>query len=61
MKFIKALYDACNTFEEYFRNIKVSTTKKYSHAIIDKRRRIQYSQTLSEALKSNESAAHRII
>ncbi len=60
-KFIQQLYDACNTFEEYFKNIKVSTEKKYSHAIVDKSKIITYSTNLSEALKKNESAKHRII
>lgn len=60
-KFIKELYDACNTFEEYFKNIKVSTEKKYSHAIVDKSRKIVYSKNLGEALKKNESAKQRII
>lgn len=60
-KFIKELYDACNTFDEYFKNIKISTTKKYSHAIVDKSKKIRYSKTITEALKQNESAAHRII
>lgn len=60
-KFIKELYDACNTFEEYFKNIKISTEKKYSHAIVDKSKKIVYSKTISEALKKNESAKQRII
>ena len=60
-KFIKELYDACNTFEEYFKNIKVSTEKKYSHAIVDKSKKIVYSKTIGEALKKNESAKQRII
>ncbi len=60
-KFIKELYDACNTFDEYFKNIKISTTKKYSHAIVDKNKKIKYSNNITEALKTNESAAHRII
>jgi len=60
-KFIQQLYDACNTFEEYFKNIKVSIEKKYSHAIIDKSKTIKYSTNVSEALKKNESAKHRII
>ncbi len=60
-KFIKQLYDACNTFEEYFKNIKVSTEKKYSHAIVDTSKKIKYSANFTEALKKNESAKHRII
>jgi len=61
IKFIKELYDACNTFDEYFKNIKISTTKKYSHAIVDKNKKIKYSKNITEALKTNESTAHRII
>jgi len=60
-KFIKELYDACNTFDEYFKNIKISTTKKYSHAIVDTSKTITYSKDIKEALKKNESTAHRII
>ncbi len=61
IKFIKALYDACNTFDEYFKNIKISTTKKYSHAIVDKNKIITYPKTIRESLKKNETTAHRII
>jgi elongator complex protein 3 len=61
VKFIKELYDACNTFDEYFKNIKISTTKKYSHAIVDKSKTIRYSKNITEALKKNEHTAHRII
>ena len=61
IKFIKELYDACNTFDEYFENIKVSTTKRYSHAIVDKSKKITYSKTITEALKKNENTAHRVI
>jgi len=61
IKFIKQLYDACNTFDEYFKNIKVSTTRKYSHAIVDKSKTIKYAKDITEALKKNEKASHRII
>ena len=61
IKFIKELYDACNTFDEYFKNIKISTTKKYSHATVDTNKIIGYSKTIKEALKKNENTAHRII
>ncbi len=60
-KFIKELYDACNTFDEYFKNITISTTKKYSHAIVDTSKAIVYSKNITEALKKNESTAHRVI
>ena len=60
-KFIKELYDACNTFEEYFKNIKISTTKKYSHATVDINKIVTYPQTIQESLKKNEHTAHRII
>ena len=61
IKFIKELYDACNTFDEYFKNITISTTKKYSHAIVDTSKIISYSKDSTEALKKNESTAHRVI
>ncbi len=60
-KFIKSLYDACNTFAEYVKNIKVSTEKKYAHAIIDRSKKIRYAKTLEEALKKNETSKQRII
>lgn len=60
-KFIQQLYDACNTFDEYFKNIKVSTTQRYAHTTLDTNKKIVYSKTLQEALKKNESANHRII
>ena len=60
-KFIKSLYDACNTFDEYFKNIKISTTKKYSHAIVDQSKKIRYPASIDQTLKKNESATHRII
>ena len=58
---MKELYDACNTFDKYFKNIKVSTTKKYSHAIVDKSKKITYAKDITEALKKNEKTSHRII
>lgn len=61
IKFVKELYDACNTFDEYFKNIKISTTKRYSHAIVDKGRIIKYSGNITQALKKNEHTSHRII
>ncbi|MFA7298366.1 MAG: tRNA uridine(34) 5-carboxymethylaminomethyl modification radical SAM/GNAT enzyme Elp3 [Candidatus Absconditabacterales bacterium] len=61
IKFIKELYDACNTFDEYFQNIEISTTKKYAHTTIDESKIITYSKDTQEALKKNESATHRII
>ena len=61
IKFIKEVYDACNTFDQYFKNIKISTTKKYSHAIVDKNKTIKYSANITDALKKNESTKHRII
>ncbi|EKD24677.1 MAG: hypothetical protein ACD_80C00174G0027 [uncultured bacterium (gcode 4)] len=60
-KFIKELYDACNTFDEYFKNIEMSATKKYAHTTIDESKTIKYAKTLEEALKKNENTAHRII
>ncbi len=61
LQFIKSLYDACNTFDEYFKNIEISTAKKYSHATIDKDRRIAYPASMTESLKKNEKSKHRMI
>ncbi|MCX6824918.1 MAG: tRNA uridine(34) 5-carboxymethylaminomethyl modification radical SAM/GNAT enzyme Elp3 [candidate division SR1 bacterium] len=61
IKFIKELYDACNTFDEYFANIEMSATQKYAHTTIDDTKKIKYSKDLKQALKKNETTAHRII
>ena len=61
IKFVKALYDACNTFDEYRKNIKISATQKYAHAIVDTTKKISYTETLAQALQHNEHANHRII
>jgi len=60
-KFIQQMYDACNTFDEYFKNIKVSTTQRYAHTTINTSKKIMYSKNITEALNKNETAAHRVI
>lgn len=39
----------------------MSTTKKYAHTTVDESKTIKYSKDIKEALKKNESTAHRII
>lgn len=55
--FVKNLYDACNTFSDL--QIKQSESK-YGFEIMNQDD-IQYSESLDEAIKRNESANHRII
>ncbi|MFA6255780.1 MAG: radical SAM protein [Candidatus Absconditabacterales bacterium] len=61
IKFVKQLYDACNTFDAYFKNIKISTTQRYAHTTVDETKTIKYSKNIAEALTKNENTAHRII
>ncbi len=64
--FIKELYDACNTFSQL--KIKMNNAwggknekeKKFWFTITNESE-IEYSSTLEEALKKNETAEHRII
>ena len=64
--FIKELYDACNTFSQL--KIKMNNAgekkdekeKKFWFTITNEAE-IEYSSTLEEALKKNETAEHRII
>ena len=60
-EFIKGLYDACNTFDDLkIEDKKEKTDRKYAFNIINEKE-IQYSSSLEEAIKANETATHRII
>ncbi len=74
IKFVKELYDACNTFNKLRiqprssagsnaecrinENTRENRFKKY---VLEWKEKVIYSKSLKEAMKINESAAHRII
>lgn len=57
--FVKQLYDACNTFSDL--KIKMWEGESKYHFDILNQDEIQYSNSLQEAIKRNETAKHRII
>lgn len=59
-EFIKWLYDACNTFPEFYAKVQFDADKKYSYTI-DKIEDIVYPTTIEESEKINESADCRMI
>ena len=59
-QFIKWLYDACNTFPEFYAKVQFDKDKKYSYTI-DKIEDITYPETIEESEKINESADCRMI
>lgn len=61
IKFIKALYDACNTFPEYLKTIDISDTQKYVHAKKKNSKAIRYPSALATTLEANKKAKQRII
>jgi len=65
--FVKGLYDACNTFPQFFENVEMNdskietdTSNKFSFTVnnLDS---IQYPQTIEESLNINEKSKNRII
>ena len=61
INFIKQLYDACNNFEKlHIENTSWTSDWKYTFKILNEKE-LQYSKSLEEAIKVNETAAHRII
>jgi len=54
------LYDACNTFPEFYAKVQFDKDKKYSYTI-DKIEDIVYPVTIEESEKINESADCRMI
>ena len=59
--FIKKLYDACNTFDQFQKNVKVDISNPKSSRFITKQINIKYSKTLEQAQLINETASNRII
>lgn len=59
-QFIKWLYDACNTFPEFYAKVQFDKDKKYSYTI-DGIEDIVYPDTIQESQKINESADCRMI
>lgn len=60
--FIKKLYDACNTFPQFFDSVSASPdlAKKYSYTMPDLDS-LQLPAIIEESQKMNETAIHRII
>ncbi len=61
VRFIKRLYDACNTFHQYLNHVHITTTTKYAYATIKTLPHIKYASTIFHAQKINEHAHQRII
>ncbi len=63
LEFIKWVYDACNTFDEFLKFVKIDELNpKAARFTIDYDKfDIKFSETLEEAQKINETASHRII
>lgn len=60
--FIKSLYDACNTFPEYYKSLKFETDDaKASHYTVLSDFETKVPETLEETLDINELANNRII
>jgi elongator complex protein 3 len=59
-EFIKWLYDACNTFPQFYAKVQFDKDKKYSYTI-DTIEDITYPATIEESEKINESAECRMI
>ena len=59
-QFIKWLYDACNTFPQFYAKVQFDANKKYSYTI-DTIEDIVYPATIEESEKINESADCRMI
>jgi ELP3 family radical SAM enzyme/protein acetyltransferase len=59
-EFIKWLYDACNTFQDFYEKVQFDPDKKYSYTIqwVED---IQYPATIQESQQINESAGCRMI
>lgn len=63
IEFIKGLYDACNSFDEYLSQVVVdSSQSKAPRATVDASMLdIKYPETVEESIKINETAGQRII
>lgn len=70
IKFVKALYDACNTFSQLkIKNKEITINdekiekhgRKRFHYEITNLKQIKYPKTIQESMKKNESAENRII
>ncbi len=63
IEFIKGLYDACNSFDDYLSQVVVdSSQSKAPRATVDASMLdIKYPETIEESIKINETAGQRII
>lgn len=60
--FIKGLFDACNTFEEFLKQIDIDyTNPKAARRTKTEELDITYPETIEESLRINETAKNRII
>lgn len=58
--FLKWLYDACNTFDQFMLKVNMDDDNRAVRYNIDELG-IEYPETIQESMKINESAQHRII
>ncbi len=58
--FLKALYDACNTFEQFMLNVSMDDDNRVVRYNIDELG-ITYPATIEESMRINETTEHRII
>ncbi|USN54712.1 MAG: radical SAM protein [Candidatus Peribacteria bacterium] len=61
VKFIKGLYDACNTFEQFLDKINVDYNNPKAARWTQDDLDISYPETIAESIEINESAKQRII
>lgn len=62
IEFIKGLFDACNTFEEFLKNINIDySNPKAARRTKTEELNIQYPETIEESIRINETAKNRVI
>lgn len=59
--FLKSLYDACNSFNEFYETVKLDPSNPRSSKFIIEDSCIAHPETSEESLKKNETAPNRII
>ncbi len=61
-RFIKGLYDACNSFDQFMEQIDIDfTAAKAARYTPLEHMQLDYPETIEESLRINEAASHRII
>ncbi len=62
ISFVKALFDACNTFDEYYKFVEIDENNpKSAKFTVSENLDIKYPDTLTQSQDINETAWHRII